>query len=176
MSPRQLQRALPRFRARVRKERAIHARALRQPQRQLRLPLVVVEVRRVNQLLALFGNRIHNHRMVVAQRIHADAAQQVEVLRTVLVGDVHAFAADKQNRAPVIGRKQKPRFRGANLIQFCQFLSISSRPPSLRCRGLRESCTGREGNRPPPRVKSLRVSRRSIKLRGMRPTSATCRR
>ncbi len=64
---------------------------------------MVEEVRGVNQLLALLGNGLCNRGVVVAQRIHADPAQQVKVLRTVLVDDVHALAADKQNRVPVIG-------------------------------------------------------------------------
>ena len=53
MCTRQLQCAFPRLGAGVRKEGAIHAGALGQPQRQLRLPFVIEEVRRVNQRAAL---------------------------------------------------------------------------------------------------------------------------
>ena len=105
MRARQFQRAFPRFGAGVGKEDAIHARALRQPQRQFRLSLVIEEVRRVDQRSALVHDGSLNRRMPVAQRIHADAAQQVEILRTALVNQVHALAADKQDRVPFVGLK-----------------------------------------------------------------------
>ena len=103
MRARQLHRGFPRLGAGVRKEHAIHARALRQPQRQLRLPLVKEQIRSMNQRTALARNRLFNRGMPVAQRIHADAAQQVEIPIAVLIDQIHALAALKEQRIAFIG-------------------------------------------------------------------------
>ena len=102
-------------------EGAIEAGPLGEAQRKLRLALVVVEVRGVDERAALAGDGFFNHRVVVAERVDADAAEQVEISSSVLVDDVNALAADKEDGVAVVGGKQQPGFGGANLIEFVQF-------------------------------------------------------
>ena len=78
---RQLERAFPGLGAAVGEESAVHAGNLRQALRQSPLILVVEQVRHVNQQLGLLRDRLGERRMRVAQRIHADPAQEVEILR-----------------------------------------------------------------------------------------------
>ena len=76
---RQLERALPGFGAGVGEEDAVEAGALGEAQRQFRLALVIEEVRRVDERAALARNRVLDRRMVIAERVDADAAEQVEI-------------------------------------------------------------------------------------------------
>jgi hypothetical protein len=113
------------------KKHAVEAGALGEAQSEFRLALVIVEVRRVDERAALFGDGFFNNRMVIAERVDADAAEQVEVLRTVLVDDVNTLAADKEDGVAVVGGKQKLCFRGANLIEFGHIrnLLVAQRTP-----------------------------------------------
>ncbi len=88
----QLHGALPGFGAGVGEEGAVEAGLLGEAQGELRLALVVVEVRGVDERAALAGDGFDDDRVIVAERVDADAAEQVEVLRTVLVDDVNALA------------------------------------------------------------------------------------
>jgi hypothetical protein len=66
--------------------------------------------------------------MVISKCIDADAAEQIEVAIAFFVDDVNALTADEEDGVAVVGRKQKLRFRGANLIEFGQFeISFRSR-------------------------------------------------
>ena len=56
---------------------------------------------------ALTGDGFFNGRMLVAERVDADAAEQVEVAVAVFVDEVNAFAADKENRVALVGREQQ---------------------------------------------------------------------
>ncbi len=75
----QLERAFPRFGAGVGEENPVESGTLREPQRQLCLPFVKKQIRSVDQCSALPRNRFFDRRMPVAQRIHADAGQQIEI-------------------------------------------------------------------------------------------------
>ncbi len=79
MGARQLQRAFPGFGAGVGEEDAIQAGALGEPQRKLRLALVIEEVRGVDERAALLGDGLLDRRMAVAERVDADAAEQIEI-------------------------------------------------------------------------------------------------
>src|SRR5579862_3440563 len=98
------------------------------------------KVRDVDELLALFGDRILYCGMAIAQRIHADATQQIEVAVAVLVDKMDSLTANKENRIPLIGCKQQPRFGCLNCIQLH---SDSPMQPSLRCHARRACCTDR---------------------------------
>ena len=98
MGARQLQRAFPGFGAGVGEEDAVEAGALGEAQREFGLTLVIEEVRGVDERAALAGDGFFDCRMAVAERVDADAAEQIEILRTVLVNDVNAFAAHKEDR------------------------------------------------------------------------------
>src|SRR5579859_6942523 len=96
MSARPLHRAFPNFSARARKESAIHPSALSQPQRKLRLARMKEKIRSMKQRLALPSNRFFNRRMPIPQRVDADAAKQIEIAPAILVDQIHAFAALKE--------------------------------------------------------------------------------
>ena len=118
VSARKLQRTFPRFSARVGEKDSIQSGAFGETQSQLRLSLVIVEIRGVDERTALAGNRLNDCRMVVAEGVDANAAEQIEVLRTVLVLDVDPFTVHEQNRAPIVRGKQQTGLRGANLFEF----------------------------------------------------------
>ena len=75
----QLERAFPGFGAGVGEEDAVEAGALGEAQRQFRLALVIVEVRGVDERAALASDGFFDGRMAVAERIDADAAEQIEI-------------------------------------------------------------------------------------------------
>ncbi len=93
---RQLERALPGFGAGVGEEGAVEAGALGEAQREFRLALVIEEVRGVDQRAALAGDGLLNRGMVIAERVDADAAEQVEVAIAVLVDDVTPSPSTKR--------------------------------------------------------------------------------
>ena len=125
ISARQLQRALPGFGAGVGEKGAVEAGALGEAQREFRLTLVIVEVRGVDERAALAGDGFFNRGMAVAERVDADAAEQVEILRTVLVHDVNALTAHKEDGVALIGGKQQLGFRGANLDRVWSIFNLS---------------------------------------------------
>jgi hypothetical protein len=73
----------------LQKKHAVQPADLRQPQRQLRRVLVIEQVRRVQQLWLCAAIALVHRGMRVAQRIHANAAQQVEVLVALLVAQMY---------------------------------------------------------------------------------------
>jgi hypothetical protein len=79
MGARQLHCALPGFGAGVGEEDAVEAGALGEAQREFRLSLVIEEVRRVDERAALAGDGFFDNRMVIAERVDADAAEQIEI-------------------------------------------------------------------------------------------------
>ena len=125
---RQLQRSFPRFRAAVRKEGPVHARHLREAGGKLCLAGVEEEVRDVQQLFALFSDRLFDRRMTVAQRVDTDSAQQIEVAVSLVVNKVHTFAADEQDGIALVGLEQEFRFsrlHGRHLGR-CEFECLRS--------------------------------------------------
>src|ERR1700722_7379404 len=81
----------------------------------------------MDERAALSRNRIHNRRMVISERVDADAAEQVEVLRTVLVLDVDPVAAYEKHRAPLVRGEEQAGFRSANLFEFhCCITSLGN--------------------------------------------------
>ena len=73
---RQLDRSFDRLGPAVREERAVQSRKRAQLLRQRPLVFVVVEIRNVHQLRRLIANRLHDPRMRVPQRIHAQSRKQ----------------------------------------------------------------------------------------------------
>src|SRR5271170_7770945 len=74
------------------------------------------EVRDVDELVALLGNSMFNGRMAVAQRVHADAAQQIEILLAMFIFEKDALATGEENRVPLVGREQELRLGRPNLL------------------------------------------------------------
>jgi len=111
-------RALPGFGAGVREEDAVEAGALRQPLGERGLPLVEVEVGGVDEGAALADDGFDDDRVGVAERVDANAAEQVEVAAALLVDEVHALAPLEEEGIAVVGGKQKSRLSLANSIEF----------------------------------------------------------
>jgi hypothetical protein len=57
----------------------------------------------VGQLLRLLVKGVHNHRIVIAQRIHADAAGQIDICLSLNIPERRALAVVKRNRETGIG-------------------------------------------------------------------------
>ena len=98
---RQLHRALVRLDAAVREEDPVEDRVLDQQVGQLELRHGVELVRRVDQLRRLLGQRVHDHRRAVAQRVDGPAADHVQVRLPLLVPDPAALAAHQHDRRPL---------------------------------------------------------------------------
>src|SRR5580698_99042 len=107
MGASQFKRALPGLGAGVGEEDAIESGALGEAQSEFGLAFVIEEVRRMNERAALLGDGFLDNWMAVAEGVDADAAEQVEVLRTVLVDYVNALAADKEDGVAFISLKQQ---------------------------------------------------------------------
>ena len=117
----QFERAFPGLGATIAKEDAVQAGALGKLQRQLRLALVKEEIRGVDELAALPDDGLFDGRMAVAERVNADAAQQVEIALALLVDEVHTLSASEKNGIAVVGGKQQLGFGCANFIESVQF-------------------------------------------------------
>ena len=102
----QLQRAFDRFGAAVGEEGAIESRLLAELLRQQALILVVVEVREVNHLRRLVADDLHDPRMRVSERIHAQAGKKIKVALAIDVPQVNAFAARHGDGITGIGVQQ----------------------------------------------------------------------
>ena len=116
VAARELQARLDRFGAAVAEERARQPRQARQPLGELALQRVKEQVRRVQQRLRLLGDRARQARMRVAERGHADARQQIEVLAALGVEQTHALAAHERDRLPPVGLQHVPRFPRLNVV------------------------------------------------------------
>lgn len=57
----------------------------------------------MGQLVRLGGNRVHNHRVIVTQRIDADAACKVNILFPLHVPKRRALAVVERNREAPVG-------------------------------------------------------------------------
>src|SRR5450631_280651 len=86
---------------------------------------MVEEVRSVDKGAALANDGIFDRRMTIAKRIDADAAEKIEIAIPLLVDYMYTLAAHEEERIPLVGGKQQPRFCCTNLVEFCHF-SFSS--------------------------------------------------
>src|SRR5712671_1338872 len=102
-----LERRFPGFGAAVGQEDAIEAGDTRQTLGDLRGELVVVQVRGVNQFRGLLRYGLQHGRVTIAERIHSNSANEIEILLTLGVVDVYTLAALQKQRNAVVGRQQK---------------------------------------------------------------------
>src|SRR5207248_573181 len=92
------ERAFPRFGTAVRQEYAIETGNTRQALGELHRELVVVKIRGVNQLRGLLCNRLQYRRVAIAQRIHSDSANEIEIPLALGVVEVYSLAALQKKR------------------------------------------------------------------------------
>ena len=57
----------------------------------------------MDELAALLGDGLLDGGMRVAERVDADAAEQVEIAVAVFVDEIHAFAAREEKRIAIVG-------------------------------------------------------------------------
>ena len=71
----------------------------------------------MDQQPGLPRNGLGNGGVAVAQSVHADAAQQVEIAASLIVVDVNAASFAEQDGIAIVGRKQQLGFEFAYLLQ-----------------------------------------------------------
>ncbi len=86
----------PGFNAAVGEEDTVEATDLGEAEGELRCAFVEVEVRGVEEALALTVDRFFDGGVSIAKRRYADAAEEVEVVLAVFVAEINALSADKQ--------------------------------------------------------------------------------
>ena len=100
---RQLQRRLVGFQAGAAEEHIAHARQLHQLGREALLVRHMVVVAAVDDLGNLVLQRRHQLSVVVAQRVHGNATQRIQVLTTLGVPDAAALAMGQRDRQAAVG-------------------------------------------------------------------------
>src|SRR6185312_861931 len=100
------------FGAGVGEKDAVETGDLSEAERELDGVLGVEEVRRVDEFRGLRGDGAGDRGVVVAKRAYADAGEQVEVVVAVLVAEVDAVAAEKEQRVALVGLQQQLRLGG----------------------------------------------------------------
>src|SRR5581483_5087784 len=103
----QLQRTFPSFCSAVTEECTIEAGNFREPLRQFRLVLVIKKIRRVNQLAGLLLKHFLNGRMSMPERIHADAAQEIEIALALRIPQINSAPTREEDFLPVISRQKQ---------------------------------------------------------------------
>src|SRR6266704_2044861 len=68
------------------------------------------EIRKENHESGLFADYLHDSRMGMSQRIHAETGYEIEIAFTIQIVKKNAFAALEDQRVPVVGLKQKLTF------------------------------------------------------------------
>ncbi len=74
--------------------------------RQRPLVFVVIQIRNMHQLRRLIANRLHDPRMRMPQRVHADPRNKVQIALAINVEEKHALAAAQHDGIAVIGLQQ----------------------------------------------------------------------
>ena len=101
-----LERAFDGLGAGVAEEHAIESAGLGDALRERPLILVIVEVGAVDHAGGLLANHLHQPRMRVPQRVHADAGNQIQVALAGGVVDIATLAASQHQRIARVVLKQ----------------------------------------------------------------------
>ena len=105
-----LERAFPGLGAAVAEESLVQAGDPGQPLRQLGLELVEEQIRHVNQPARLPLQRGLDHGMRVAQRVHPDPAQEIEIALAARIPEIDAAPALEQHALAIVSGKQQLGF------------------------------------------------------------------
>ena len=103
---RHFERAFHGLGAGVAEERALQAAGFGEPLGEWALIGVVVEVGGVQQAAGLLADHLHQARVRVAERVYADAGDEVEVALAGWVKNIAAFAAIQHERIAGVGLEQ----------------------------------------------------------------------
>src|SRR5215472_9441271 len=104
--PRQLHRAINRFRAAIGEEHAIHARPINKLARQRTLKRVVVEVGKMDGARGFAANHFDNARMRVAKRVDGNAPKKIEIFLARRVEDVRTLAVGHDHGLALVGGQE----------------------------------------------------------------------
>ena len=128
---RQLERSFKGFGAAVAEEHPVQSGSFGQPRRQLDRVLVKEQIRGVDQLSGLRRNRLGDRGVRIAERVHPDSAQKVQIRVAFRVVDVNALAASQQNWIAIVGRDQEFAFGCLYGRESCHW-AMTSVPASIR--------------------------------------------
>ena len=106
----EFERAFPSLGAAVAKESAVKPRDAGQQPRKFGLILVVEEIRNMNQTAGLTFDRRLNGRMVVAERIDSDSAQEIQIPLALGIPEIYPAPALKKDGLALVGGKQELGF------------------------------------------------------------------
>ena len=98
-----LMRGLVRLQPGIAEEHLVQAGDRRDAVGGLLLQRHLEQVRAVDDAADLLGERAHEARVVVAERVHRDAGERIEVLLAGLVPQPHALAAHERDRLAGVG-------------------------------------------------------------------------
>src|ERR1035438_4075508 len=105
------ERPFPGFGAAVTKKHAIESGYLGQHLRQLSLILVKKQIRNMKQPVRLALDHRQNRWVAMAERVHSNATQKIQIAPALGIPEMHATPANKQNWLALIGGKQKLGFQ-----------------------------------------------------------------
>ena len=114
---RQFDRAFDGLGAAVGEKGAIQSGKLAQPLRQSSLIFVVIKIRDVNDFASLFANRLHDPRMRVPQRVHAQARNKIQILFSLEIVKENALPLFKGSGVTVLGRQEIALLKFDDLFQ-----------------------------------------------------------
>ena len=110
----EFERSLPSLGAAVAEESAVKSGNFGQQPREFRLILVEEKIRNMNQPARLTLDRRLDRRVVVAECIDSDSAQEIQIALALRVPEIHAASANKQDGLALVGGKQKLRFHAGD--------------------------------------------------------------
>ncbi len=115
--PGELDRALDGFGPAVGEEHAIKTGERGQFLGEFSLILVAIQIRDMDQAGGLLANGFHDARVRVAQRIHSQAGNEVEILLALDVVQENSLAAFEGDRVAVIGLEKITALKVGDLFE-----------------------------------------------------------
>jgi len=136
IDPRQLDRAFDDLGASIPEESAVESCQPTQFLGQRRLIAVVEQIRDVQQRLRLVAERGHDLRVGITQRVHRQAAQEVQILPAAIIIKITALTPDRQNRQAIVSGDQHPFFEFDDFFKVHASFTIlvPTRSPALSTR------------------------------------------
>jgi hypothetical protein len=124
--PRELERTVDGFRAAIGEEDAVEPRPGSELASERALVGIVIEVRKVNGARSITANHFNDARMGMAEGVHSDAAEEIEIFFAGGVKDVGAAAVRHHHGRPFVSGEKKlfsveqarVRFDGGRLPMF----------------------------------------------------------
>src|SRR5207302_3494593 len=100
----QFERPFPRLCAAIAEESPVETGNLRQPLGQFRLVLMKEEIGDVNQLGGLASNHRSDRGISIAERVHPNTTQKIQILLALRIPEVYPSSVSKQDWVALIRR------------------------------------------------------------------------